>query len=77
MFMECTKGLTECPYRYDYRGCIKNCPFPNEYEQIKPKTVENKINLNWKDYKRMNSGNCCSVGIISDQYAFENTYWNM
>lgn len=31
-FWECSKKPDECPYRYDYRGCIKeNCPFPYEY----------------------------------------------
>lgn len=31
---DCNKKPEECPYRWDYRGCIKeNCPFPYEYEQ--------------------------------------------
>ena len=30
----CNKKPEECPYRWDYRGRIKeNCPFPYEYEQ--------------------------------------------
>lgn len=72
MYRDCTKEVTECDYRFDYRGCSKgNCPFPNEYEQIKPKIVEDKIELNYRDYKIMKIGNYCSVGMIGKEYAFE------
>ncbi|AQR96205.1 hypothetical protein CLSAP_35260 [Clostridium saccharoperbutylacetonicum] len=28
----CSKKPNDCPYRFDYRRCIKlNCPYPNEY----------------------------------------------
>lgn len=54
MYRECTKEVTECFYRFDYRGCNKsNCPFPNEYEHIKPKIVEDSIELNYKGFKKL------------------------
>ena len=33
-YWECSKKPEECPYRVDYRGCIKeNCKYPNEYKK--------------------------------------------
>jgi len=72
MYRECTKGINECPYRFDYRGCNKkNCPFSNEYEQICPKIIEDRIELNYKDYKRIKIGNYCSAGMFNKKHAFE------
>lgn len=44
---ECSKKPSECPYRFDYRGCNENnCNFPEEYSK--------KINYISKDYENNN-----------------------
>ncbi|EKQ56699.1 MULTISPECIES: hypothetical protein [unclassified Clostridium] len=54
MYRECTKEVAECAYRFDYRRCNKgNCPFPNEYEQIKPKIVE-RVKINQIYFEKLN-----------------------
>ena len=56
---ECSKKPSECPFRIDYKGCIKsNCPFPEEYirkvDFISEESKKNKSNdiIDWsKQYE--------------------------
>lgn len=47
----CSKKPNDCPYRLDYRGCLKvNCPFPNEYV-LKEASL---FNQKWRRYTNLN-----------------------
>lgn len=46
----CSKEPNDCPYRFDYRGCIKvNCPFPYEYA-LKEASL---FNQKWRRYTNL------------------------